>query len=100
MARFQIARSEGARAGHALTSWGVGLSVVPAVLFLTYMTVKDFAVSHEATTFTDNWFDRLRQSESQPLHRLTTFWDTLPVQRLWTTEFEEIWCTCRWVMPC
>jgi hypothetical protein len=76
--RLQIARSEGTRAGLPLTSWGLGLSIVPALLFLTYSGVKDFAVGQEATAFTDDWFARLRQSDAEASNRFSAFWDSLP----------------------
>jgi hypothetical protein len=64
-----------------LTTWGIGLSLVPALLFVTYLVVKEFAVGNEANGFSDDWFTRLRHMDAQPLDRLTTFWDTLPADR-------------------
>jgi hypothetical protein len=70
VARNQIRSSEGTRSGTALASWGIGLSLVTALLYACYYAGTYFAVRQQATALAEQWMDLLRKDELARAYRL------------------------------
>jgi hypothetical protein len=78
---LQINRSEGTRAGLALARWGMLLSAVVGLCYLSWRVAKEQAVKAEAQSFADDWLARLRVFSSHDVDRYVAFWETLDPDR-------------------
>lgn len=78
---LQINRSEGTRAGLPLARWGMLLSAIVGLCYLSWRIAKEQAVKAEAQSFTDEWLDRLRRSQPYTLDSYVAFWNILDPDR-------------------
>jgi hypothetical protein len=63
LGRWQIARSEGTRAGLPLARWGMWLSVLIGLGYLAFYAATYFAIRSDANEYTLRWFDMLRRGK-------------------------------------
>jgi hypothetical protein len=74
---WQVQRSEGTRAGAKLAVWGGLLSVLVGLPYGAYRSAVNLALRQQATTFTLQWFDKLKAGDMYG-----AFYDTLlPAER-------------------
>jgi hypothetical protein len=70
VARMRIAGAEGTLGGTALTSWGIGLSLVFGLNYGAYMLSTTLAVRKQANDFTEEWLGYVRNGEIERAFRL------------------------------
>jgi len=71
LARVRIRNSEGTLSGQALTSWGVGLSLVFGLSYAAYVAAMAMAIRQQADSFARQWLDEVRQGQLEK-----AFWYT------------------------
>jgi hypothetical protein len=72
-ARYRIKTSEGTLSGLALTSWGIGLSLLFGLGYSAYYAATYLAVRSQARTTADKWLDEFKKGNT-----VEAFWQTLP----------------------
>jgi hypothetical protein len=72
--RIQIRRSEGTRAGAALATCGLWLSILFGLGYAAYRGATELALRQQAKDFTNTWFELLRGDE---VDVYAAFWDSL-----------------------
>jgi hypothetical protein len=63
VARLLIRQSENTLSGEKLAGWGIGLTVTLCVLFGAYYAATYFAVTQQASEFTDRWVAALKEGD-------------------------------------
>jgi hypothetical protein len=71
VARRRIQASEGALSGLRLTSWGMALTLFPALTYTAYYLGTYVAVQQQAFTFADSFLQTLQQGQVEKAYRLT-----------------------------
>jgi len=74
VARIQIRRSEGTRAGLPLATWGLWLSVLAGLGYLAYRGATELALRQQAEDFSTAWFELLRGDD---VDAHAAFWGSL-----------------------
>lgn len=73
-----ITRDENLRAGLSLARWGMFVSALFGLGYLSWSMAKELAVHHESRGFTDEWLDRLKHNPPRSVGGCIAFWQTLP----------------------
>jgi hypothetical protein len=78
VAWVQVSRDEHLRAGLSLARWGMMLSALFGLGYLSWSTAKELAVGQESRGFTDEWLNQLRHNRPGSLDGFLAFWQILP----------------------
>lgn len=80
IARARIRTSEGTLAGSSLAGWGIALSAVFALIYLAHSGAVYLALRNQAGTFTDQWFKKLTEGDTETAFRWTIAPATRPAE--------------------